>query len=579
MSQVLRAARAAFRHDIAEQLRSLGGDVTGGGERLAVELQDAGGEAFRVVAGFNEDGVGRTGWSEWLQLRVETADGRWPVLTLGWTSGDSDGARLALYERLTAGNLPAEQRGLNAAADVREGRYARTDAVHALHAELLAAAGTATPRAVVRLVSSRGPVAAVEPVRRPALAAAGTELEAAGYPEAAEARLGAALEAMPDGMRQEALRQFLAYLASHEGGGGLTAADVQALVAEGMRDLRDHYDAHLNGQSVLTGVMARGRGMALVGALAVAYGAEVMTSGFAFGDMIKANALNWPLAFTSSFLFGGGLIALAPTEKQRQFWGRVGLGFALTVAGLSATNRSLVDPLRERIGTFLYPEATAGLRADAARKQAAFKDLEAKLAAKRAAAAQDRTAYLSARRNRPAVMRASGKAAEATEAQRDAAREAAFAAKQKSEAAERAGPANYAAAALAFVLAGTITGAGQWFIGNYLNSRIGVHQEALQAARTRRRMWRRAKRLTGRDAQTDRAQMLLAMMRAEYWRRLEQSGRLPRGEVKARVERAFGKTAAESQAIVTEAVRRFRGGWNWGGLFQGRRPPPGVTNG
>ena len=384
---------------------------------------------------------------------------------------------------------------------------------------------------------------------------------------------------MPDDMRQEALRQFLAYLASHAGGGGLTAADVQALVAEGLRDLRDHYDAHLNGQSLLTGLMARGRGMVLVGALAVAYGAEVMTSGFAFGDMIRANAVNWPLAFTSSFLFGGGLIALAPTEKQRQFWGRVGLGFALTVAGLSATNRSLVDPLRERIGTFLFSQTTADLRAEAAWKQAAFEDLERKRAEKNAAAAQDKAAYLGAKKNRPAVMDASGQAAAATEAQRDAARAAAFAAKQKSDAAEKADPANYAAAALAFVLAGTITGAGQWFIGNYLNSRLGVHQEALQAARTRRRMWQSARRLTGRAAQTDRAQTLLALMRAEYMRQLEQSGRLSREAVKARVEKAFGKTAAESQAIVTEAVRRFRGDWNWGGWFQGRRSPPGAANG
>ena len=139
----LSAARAAFRHDIAEQLRSLGGDVIDGGERLAVELPNAAGEGVRVVAGFNEDGVGRAGWSEWLQLRVETADGGWPVLTLGWAVDDNDAARLALYERLTAGNLPDGQRGLNAAADVREGRYARTDAVRALHAELSAAAGNA----------------------------------------------------------------------------------------------------------------------------------------------------------------------------------------------------------------------------------------------------------------------------------------------------------------------------------------------------------------------------------------------------------------------------------------------------
>ncbi len=133
--------------------------------------------------------------------------------------------------------------------------------------------------------------------------------------------------------------------------------------------------------------------------------------------------------------------------------------------------------------------------------------------------------------------------------------------------------------AMVFVLCGTITGAGQWFIGNYLNSRLGVHEEALKGARARRRMRRSAKRLTGRAAQTDRAQTLMALMRAEYWRQLEQSGRLSRDAVRARVEKAFGKTEMESQAIVSEAVRRFRGEWNWGGWFQSRRAPPGAAIG
>ena len=574
LKERLRAARAAFRHDIAEQLRSLGGDVTGHGERLAVEFPGPGGELLRVVAGFNEDRVGRAGWGEWLQLRIEAGERATVLRTLAWAVGDDDTARLALFEKLTAEGLPAGERGLNAASDVREGRYPRGDIVRALRSELAGGANlggeAASSRAVARAGTLPAPVAAGTP------AAADAGFVAVGAPEAAEARLGAALEALPDEARQEALRQFLAYLDAHDGGGGLTADDVQALVAEGMRDLRDYYDAHLKGRSPLTDLMARGRGMLLIGALIVAGGGEVMVSGFAFGEMIHADYWNWPLAFTSSVLFGGGLIALAPTDKQRQFWGRVGLGFALTVSGMSVMNKGLVDPLQAKLGVFL--EESGKTRDNAAALQAEFADLEQKLAGKTAAAEKAQAAYLGAKRDRPAAMQESGKAAEATQARRDAARLAAFAAQQKWETAKNSDPSRYAAMAMVFVLAATITGAGQWFIGNYLNSRIGVHEEALKGARVRRRMWRSAKRLTGRAAQKDRAQTLMALMRAEYWRQLEQPGRLSRDAVRARVEKAFGKTPAESQAIVTEAVRRFRGEWNWGGWLR-RAPPAGTANG
>lgn len=569
-----RAARAAFRREIAEQLRALGGDLTDSGEHLALELP--GGEGLRVVVGFNEDAAGREGWSEWLQLRIETPDWAEARLTLGWTQADDDASRLALYEKLTDASLPPGKRGLSAEANVREGDYARADAVRALRDELAGMGrGPVLSLAVMPVPALRVPAATARPVVSPAVVDA--EFTPVEAPEAVEARLGAVLEAMPDDVRQEALRQFLSYLASHAGGGGLMAEDVQALVADGMRDLRDYYDVYLNGQSSLTGLMARGRGMLLIGALAVAFGGEVMVSGFAFGEMIRANILNWPLAFTSSVLFGGGLLALAKTDKQREFWGRVGLGFALTVSGMSITNRALVDPLQDKIGVVV--QDNADLRNHAAALQAEFVDLEKKLAGKNLAAAQAQAGYLAAKRDRPAVMQGSGKAAEAAEAERDAARRSAFTAQQKWDAAKKSDPSRYAAMAMVFVLSGTITGAGQWFIGNYLNSRLGVHEEALKGARARRRMRRSAQRLTGRAAQTDRAQTLMALMRAEYWRHLEQSGRLSRDAVRARVEKAFGKTETELQAIVSEAVRRFRGEWNWGGWFQGRRAPPGAAIG
>jgi hypothetical protein len=40
--------------------------------------------------------------------------------------------------------------------------------------------------------------------------------------------------------------------------------------------------------------------------------------------------------------------------------------------------------------------------------------------------------------------------------------------------------------AMVFELGATITGAGQCFAGNYLNSRLGIHEKAQRAARVRR---------------------------------------------------------------------------------------------
>ena len=276
--------------------------------------------------------------------------------------------------------------------------------------------------------------------------------------EGADAQIGATIEALPDDLLQEALKQFRAYLAAHQGGGGLTRDDVEAFVADGMHDLYAFQDAHLEGRSTLTELMAKGRGLALIGALAVAYGGEVMVSGFAFGDMIRADAVNWPLAFTSSFLFGGGLIALAPTEKQRQFWGRVGLAWALTVAGLSVTNKSLV-----RAATGPARGLSAGNRRRARRGRAQAGAVqgfgeEACGQIRRRRAGQG---GLSRREKEPAaVMAESGQAATAAEAQRDAARDTALSAEQRSEAAKKADPSHHAAMATAFVLSATITGLG-----------------------------------------------------------------------------------------------------------------------
>ena len=189
--------------------------------------------------------------------------------------------------------------------------------------------------------------------------------------------------------------------------------------------------------------------------------------------------------------------------------------------------------------------------------KAKFNDLDGKLAKKGQAAERERERYAQARRNRPDAMKETGSAEAAAERVRDAARDDYLTADQRWQAAEIADPSRALAQAAAFVLSAVITGAGQWFIGNYLNSRLAAHEASLKAARARRRMRHSAKRLTRRKGQESRARLIMASMRAEYLARLEQAG-LSAGRVKAMAEKAFGKTEADADGIVRAAVGGFR---------------------
>jgi hypothetical protein len=248
----LTAAKAVFRGDVAEQLRSLGGDVIDGRERLSVELPDAG-EGARVVVEFSEGAPPRADLCEWLRLRVKAGGDSVPLLTLGWVVADDDEARVALYEGLSG--------GLNAGANFRELGDVQNRNVRALLMNLGVdlSPGKIPSRAVVAVETSRSPVASTRPMARPAPAVMDAEFAAVEPAEGADAQIGAAIEAMPDELLQEALKQFRTYLAAHQGGGGLTRDDVEAFVADGMHDLYAFQDAHLEGRSTLTELMAKGR--------------------------------------------------------------------------------------------------------------------------------------------------------------------------------------------------------------------------------------------------------------------------------------------------------------------------------
>jgi hypothetical protein len=157
-----------FREDIAAQLRGLGkGDVTVSPDRAVLDVESAGEGVLRVVAGLNEDHLGRPGWANWVQLRIETEDRITPLLTLAWRDVEGDGGIGSLEARVNP-DLPLEARGLNAAADIRDGKYRRGDVLDRLCADLDAVSGHSaarSSRALVRTDAARHEVAAWEPIR------------------------------------------------------------------------------------------------------------------------------------------------------------------------------------------------------------------------------------------------------------------------------------------------------------------------------------------------------------------------------------------------------------------------------
>jgi hypothetical protein len=160
-----KACEAQFREDIAAQLRGLGiGDVAVIPDRVVLELESASEGWLRVVAGLNEDEVGRPGWAEWVYLRIESEDRVTPLLTLAWV----DDGRGSLEKRVDP-DLPLAERGLNAPSDIREGRFRRGDVLERLRTELGAVAGydaaLRPSRALTRTEPPRPEVAIARPIR------------------------------------------------------------------------------------------------------------------------------------------------------------------------------------------------------------------------------------------------------------------------------------------------------------------------------------------------------------------------------------------------------------------------------
>ena len=307
----LRAARATFQDDIAKQLGALGGDVTGNGEHLAVELPRS--EGLRVVVGFNEDAAGREGWSEWLQLRIETPDCSEARLTLGWTQADDDASRLALYEKLTDASLPPGKRGLNAEADVREGDYARADAVRALQDELASTGRGLVPSLVVMPVPA---------LRVPAIA----------------------------GQRAEAARQPVVLDAEFAPAGGSTGGTLgrtpspaelkELLIAEIFAAMQHELlskEAGLKGSGALPTAKAHFIEAGEWAMLGVAYAVDAMTSGTAIASFIPGTA-SWIYGLIGPVLIGG-LSSLAKSKIDKGVALGLMTSWALAVGWVTSSDK------------------------------------------------------------------------------------------------------------------------------------------------------------------------------------------------------------------------------------------------
>jgi hypothetical protein len=362
MSQSLFAAveraRERFRKDVADQLQLA---VVKAGLAAAVGLDSqqavlefdaplADGPPPRVVAAFDEDGA----LDDRVTLYVETGDGRTALLTVAWRQEpglDIEAAletRLAELEARTDERLPLQRRGLNAAADLRTGRYAKGDVIRQLAGDLkrAAARAPAAPEQSHALVpiEPRPPALTPRPDRR--------ETTDDGRPPAPEALPAADIET-----QRANLSELL----------------VSSLIQAMQRDLIEA-DSDLVGPGV--GASVRGRVGRIMewGMLATAYGVEATTNKIAVGSFLGGGPASWLYGLVGPVLIGG-LAYLSRTRFGRGAAYGLMMTWALAMATITASERSYLDraqayfPRQAVVLTHEQAVAAARLRKDAAQAE------------------------------------------------------------------------------------------------------------------------------------------------------------------------------------------------------------------
>jgi hypothetical protein len=548
---------ARFRDDVAGQLEELGRaiapapltfHVSASAEAAVLEIASAAEDALcRVVVRFNDDEAQQERWLSWLTVKIETPDATYDLLTLAWTDE-------AQVEERADDSLPSTARGLNAAAPFREGRYARGNPLRLLQADLLAAlkgAGFREARAIVKRPPAPGP-------SPPASLVAPSHV-ASDQPPPDPIQLsplpGAAAVEEPPPELARSLAGFREFLALHTPAAGLRRGEVIAFVQESLREDFADKASLAEARSQGTEIQLLLKGLTPVLALLVAYGAEVMTSGFAFGDMIFADWLNWPLAFASAFLFGGGLLALAKDE-EKPFWNRVAVAWVMTVSILAVKNETLVDPVQDKFG--VERQVAIDARDAMLRARALLSDLDQELGRKRASLERDKERYSAAKKDRPSAMLTSAEALKTAEAARKAAFGASSEATRTWDLVKTSDPSHWKAEIVVFFLTLFLNGAGTLYIAKYWNSRDEAHKEALGSSQRRWRL--RHESASFRDSgksQEARAFKLVAQMRAAYAGSLERRA-LAADEIQAQLAESFGVSDEETAALVKQATRGFR---------------------
>ncbi|MGO9545726.1 MAG: hypothetical protein ACLPPF_13150 [Rhodomicrobium sp.] len=327
---------ADFRDDVAQQLRQLGRatglpwTVISGKDRMVLELRQAGADeaALQIIAAFNDGTAFRPGWRDWLQLRMETGDGSESeeLLTLAWLEADVSPERAKIDP-----SLPLERRGLNADADIREGRYARGDTLRALAKDLRSLAAGSMHRdgtAMVALPVADGGGRAMARTRQ-----AG---EAPGIPAVFDAEFevlgpelsGSAFPARPALRRTPSLDELNERLIAE--------------ILEAMQRELAQKDARFAGAGMHTSAKAHFIEAMEWAMLGTAYAIEAKTNQVAVSSFMPGDGASWLYGLVGPVLIGG-LASLMQSKAGKAAAFGLMASWALAMAVVTASDKDYLD--------------------------------------------------------------------------------------------------------------------------------------------------------------------------------------------------------------------------------------------
>ena len=225
--------------------------------------------------------------------------------------------RLAELEARTDERLPLERRGLNAAADVRTGRYSRGDVIRQLAADLKRAAAQAPPA-----WEPSHALVAIQPPLAPFWQAAPDRGERSGDSgrRAPQAALAGDIET-----QRANVSELL----------------ISSLMQAMQRDLAEA-ESHLVGPGVAAS--ARGRvGRVMEWAmLGTAYGVEAKTNQMAVSSFLGDGGASWLYGLVGPVLIGG-LAALSQSKLGKGAAYGLMMTWALAMASITASDKTFLD--------------------------------------------------------------------------------------------------------------------------------------------------------------------------------------------------------------------------------------------